>query len=70
MGGAIYIDNQVFKSLKVQKFVMGKIDTDHKMALSEVENTFPAFPNLSTSTLSIKALIDRYEFRDKIIMRR
>ncbi|NQW77494.1 MAG: O-antigen ligase family protein, partial [Cytophagales bacterium] len=51
IGGSIYINNQVFKSLKVQKFVMGEIDTDPKMALEEVENAFPAFPNLSTSTL-------------------
>jgi tetratricopeptide (TPR) repeat protein len=65
IGGSIYINNQVFKSLKVQKFVMGEIDTDPKMALSEVESAFPAFPNLSTSTLPIKALVARYEFRDK-----
>ena len=65
IGGSIYINNQVFKSLKVQKFVMGEIDTDPKMALEEVENAFPKFPNLSTSTLPIKALIARYEFRDK-----
>lgn len=65
IGGSIYINNQVFKSLKVQKFVMGEIDTDPKMALEEVENAFPAIPNLSTSTLPIKALIARYQFRDK-----
>ena len=65
VGGSMYINNQVFKSLKVQKFVMGEIDTDPKMALTEVENAFPTFPNLSTSTLPIKALIARYEFRDK-----
>jgi tetratricopeptide (TPR) repeat protein len=44
---------------------MGEIDTDPKMALEEVENAFPVFPNLSTSTLPIKALIARYQFRDK-----
>jgi tetratricopeptide (TPR) repeat protein len=65
VGGAIYINNQVFKSLKIQKYVMGEIDTDPKMALEEVEHAFPDFPNLSTSTLPIKALIARYEFRDK-----
>ena len=65
IGGSIYINNQVFKSLKVQKFVMGEIDIEPKMALEEVENAFPAIPNLSTSTLPIKALIARYEFRDK-----
>lgn len=65
IGGSIYINNQVFKSLKVQKFVMGEIDADPKMALEEVQNAFPKIPNLSTSTLPIKALIARYEFRDK-----
>ena len=65
IGSSMYINHQVFKSLKVQKFVMGEIDTDPKMELSEVENAFPAYPNLSTSTLPIKALIARYEFRDK-----
>ena len=32
---------------------------------SEVKSAFPAIPNLSTSTLPIKGLIARYEFRDK-----
>ena len=44
---------------------MGEIDTDPKMALDEVKASFPAIPNLSTSTLPIKGLIARYEFRDK-----
>ena len=44
---------------------MGEIDSDPKMALDEVKASFPAIPNLSTSTLPIKGLIARYEFRDK-----
>jgi len=62
----IYINNQVYESLKVQKYVMGEIDADPKMALDEVKSAFPMFPNLSTSTLPIKALVARYYFRDKM----
>jgi len=63
---AIFINNQVYESLKVQKYVMGEIDADPKMALDEVKSAFPMFPNLSTSTLPIKALVARYYFRDKM----
>jgi O-antigen ligase len=63
---SIYINNQVYESLKVQKYVMGEIDADPKMALDEVKDAFPMFPNLSTSTLPIKALVARYYFRDKM----
>jgi tetratricopeptide (TPR) repeat protein len=56
----------VYESLKVQKYVMGEIDADPKMALDEVKSAFPMFPNLSTSTLPIKALVARYYFRDKM----
>ncbi|MCX6331750.1 MAG: O-antigen ligase family protein [Bacteroidetes bacterium] len=62
---SIYIAKQTYDSLKIQKYVMGEIDTDPKMALEEVKSSFPAIPNLSTSTLPIKGLIARYEFRDK-----
>lgn len=62
---SIYINNEVFKSLKVQKYVMGEIDADPKMPLADVKDAFPEIPNLSTSTLPIKALIARYYFRDK-----
>ena len=65
LGGTIFINNQVYESLKVQKYVMGEIDSDPKMPLDEVKNAFPMFPNLSTSTLPIKALVARYYFRDK-----
>ena len=66
IGGSIFINNQVYESLKVQKYVMGEIDADPKMALDEVKTAFPMFPNLSTSTLPIKALVARYYFRDKM----
>ena len=66
IGGSIFINKQVYESLKVQKYVMGEIDADPKMALDEVKDAFPMFPNLSTSTLPIKALVARYYFRDKM----
>lgn len=63
---SVFINKQVYQSLKVQKFVMGEIDSDPKMALDEVKDAFPHFPNLSTSTLPIKALVARYYYRDKM----
>jgi tetratricopeptide (TPR) repeat protein len=59
------VAKQTYDSLKIQKYVMGEIDSDPKMSLDEVKSSFPAIPNLSTSTLPIKGLIARYEFRDK-----
>ena len=63
--GSIYVNYQTYTSLKVQKFVMGEINEDPKMALDEVKDAFPEIPNLSTSTLPIKALVARYHLRDK-----
>lgn len=63
--GAVYVNYQTFESLKVQKYVMGEINEDPKMALDEVKDAFPAIPNLSTSTLPIKALVARYYLREK-----
>lgn len=64
--GAIYVNYQTYTSLKVQKYVMGEINEDPKMALEDVKDAFPAIPNLSTSTLPIKALVARYYLRDKM----
>ena len=64
--GAIYVNYQTYTSLKVQKFVMGEINENPKMALEDVKDAFPEIPNLSTSTLPIKALVARYYLRDKM----
>ena len=66
IAGAIYVNYQTYTSLKVQKFVMGEINEDPKMALEDVKDAFPEIPNLSTSTLPIKALVARYYLRDKM----
>jgi O-antigen ligase/tetratricopeptide (TPR) repeat protein len=63
--GSMYVNYQTYRSLKVQKFVMGEINEDPKMSLDEVKDAFPEIPNLSTSTLPIKALVARYHLRDK-----
>ena len=63
--GAMYVNYQTYTSLKVQKYVMGEINEEPKMALDEVKDAFPAIPNLSTSTLPIKALVARYYLREK-----
>jgi tetratricopeptide (TPR) repeat protein len=61
---AIYIANETFESLKIQKFVMGEVNADPKMATIEVEK-LPDIPNLSSSTLPMKAMLSRYYIRDK-----
>ncbi|MFM6915252.1 MAG: O-antigen ligase family protein, partial [Aquirufa sp.] len=61
---AIYIANETFESLKIQKFVMGEVNADPKMATIEVEK-LPDLPNLSSSTLPMKAMLSRYYIRDK-----
>ena len=63
--GAMYVNFQTYTSLKVQKYVMGEINEEPKMSLDEVKDAFPEIPNLSTSTLPIKALVARYHLRDK-----
>jgi tetratricopeptide (TPR) repeat protein len=61
---SIYVANETFESLKIQKFVMGEVNSDPKMATIDVEK-LPDMPNLSSSTLPIKAMMARYYIRDK-----
>ena len=61
---SIYIANETFESLKIQKFVMGEVNSDPKMATIDVEK-LPDIPNLSSSTLPMKAMMARYYIRDK-----
>jgi tetratricopeptide (TPR) repeat protein len=61
---SIYIANETFESLKIQKFVMGEVNADPKMATIDVEK-LPDMPNLSSSTLPMKAMMARYYIRDK-----
>ena len=61
---SIYIANETFESLKIQKFVMGEVNSDPKMATVDVEK-LPDIPNLSSSTLPMKAMMARYYIRDK-----
>ena len=61
---SIYIANETFESLKIQKFVMGEVNADPKMATIDVEK-LPNIPNLSSSTLPMKAMMARYYIRDK-----
>jgi O-antigen ligase/tetratricopeptide (TPR) repeat protein len=61
---SIYVANETFESLKIQKFVMGEVNSDPKMATIDVEK-LPDIPNLSSSTLPMKAMMARYYIRDK-----
>ncbi|MFM1820010.1 MAG: hypothetical protein RLZZ402_369, partial [Bacteroidota bacterium] len=56
---SIYVANETFESLKIQKFVMGEVNADPKMATVDVEK-LPDIPNLSSSTLPMKAMMARY----------
>jgi tetratricopeptide (TPR) repeat protein len=61
---SIYIHKLTYDSLKIQKFVMGEVNADPVMKTEDVEK-LPAIPNLSSSTLPLKAMIARYYIRDK-----
>lgn len=61
---SIYIANQTYSSLIIQKYVMGEVNADPKYATDSAK-ALPNIPNLSTSALPIKALIARYHIRDK-----
>jgi O-antigen ligase/tetratricopeptide (TPR) repeat protein len=61
---SIYVNKLTYDSLKIQKFVMGEVNTDPVMKTEEVEK-LPSIPNLSSSTLPLKAMIARYYIRDK-----
>ena len=61
---SIYIHKLTYDSLKIQKFVMGEVNADPVMKTEDVEK-LPAIPNMSSSTLPLKAMIARYYIRDK-----
>ena len=61
---SIYIHKLTYDSLKIQKFVMGAVNADPVMKTEDVEK-LPAIPNMSSSTLPLKAMIARYYIRDK-----
>jgi tetratricopeptide (TPR) repeat protein len=61
---SIYIHKLTYDSLKIQKFVMGEVNTDPVMKTEDVEK-LPAIPDMSSSTLPLKAMIARYYIRDK-----
>ena len=61
---AIYISLQVYQSFIIQKRVMGEINANPTYGIDSVE-MMPNIPNLSTSTLPIKALKARYYLSNK-----
>jgi tetratricopeptide (TPR) repeat protein len=61
---SIFIHKLTYDSLKIQKFVMGEVNTDPVMKTEDVEK-LPAIPDMSSSTLPLKAMIARYYIRDK-----
>ena len=61
---SIYVHKLTYDSLKIQKFVMGEVNADPLMNTEDVEK-LPAIPDMSSSTLPLKAMIARYYIRDK-----
>jgi len=61
---SIYVHKLTYDSLKIQKFVMGEVNADIVMKTEDVEK-LPAIPDMSSSTLPLKAMIARYYIRDK-----
>ncbi|MGB4724284.1 MAG: O-antigen ligase family protein, partial [Sediminibacterium sp.] len=61
---SIYVHKLTYESLKIQKFVMGEVNADPVMKTEDVEK-LPSIPNMSSSTLPLKAMIARYFIRDK-----
>lgn len=61
---SIYVHKLTYDSLKIQKYVMGEVNADPVMKTEDVEK-LPSIPNMSSSTLPLKAMIARYYIRDK-----
>ena len=61
---SIYVHKLTYDSLKIQKFVMGEVNADPVMKTEDVEK-LPSIPDMSSSTLPLKAMIARYYIRDK-----
>ncbi|MFM6968782.1 MAG: O-antigen ligase family protein [Sediminibacterium sp.] len=61
---SIYVNKLTYDSLKIQKFVMGEVNADPVMKTEDVEK-LPSIPDMSSSTLPLKAMIARYYIRDK-----
>ena len=61
---SIYVHKLTYDSLKIQKFVMGEVNADPVIKTEDVEK-LPSIPDMSSSTLPLKAMIARYYIRDK-----
>ncbi len=66
MGAVVYINKQVYQSLKIQKIMLAEIsDANPSMDIELVRTAFPKIPNLSPFAIPIKSMMARYEFRDQ-----
>ena len=65
---SIYVNKLTYDSLKIQKFIIGEFNADIVadivMKTEDVEK-LPAIPDMSSSTLPLKAMVARYYIRDK-----
>ena len=62
---SIYLNKLTFDSLKIQKLIMSEFQQKYPEMKTEDVEKLPAIPDLSTSTLPLKAILARYYIRDK-----
>jgi O-antigen ligase/tetratricopeptide (TPR) repeat protein len=62
---SIYFNKLTFDSLKIQKLIMSELhQVDLVMKTEDVEK-LPAIPDMSSTTIPLKAIVARYYIRDK-----
>ena len=62
---SIYLNKLTFDSLKIQKLIMSELDQAYPEMKTEDVEKLPAIPDMSSSTLPLKAIVSRYYIRDK-----
>ena len=62
---SIYLNKLTFDSLKIQKLIMSELQQAYPEMKTEDVEKLPAIPDLSSSTLPLKAILARYYIRDK-----
>ena len=62
---SIYLNKLTFDSLKIQKLIMSELQQAYPEMKTEDVEKLPAIPDMSSSTLPLKAILARYYIRDK-----
>ena len=62
---SIYFNKLTFDSLKIQKLIMSELHQVDLVMKTEDAEKLPAIPDMSSTTLPLKAIVARYYIRDK-----